>query len=580
MLINAQHMFKRSTIALSILANAASLHAQNLVFADGFGGDNYVNGTGVGHDGAGNAYICGVFNDTADFDPSGNTAYYAPQGTTSDAYVAKYSPTGALLWIIPIGQCEWSSLAEDIVVTDAGDVYVTGTSNITTDFDPAGAAFTLGTKAQFLAKYNSSGQFQWAFPITTEWQTNPYSLALAANGDVLVGGELDNPFDLDPSSAVATYGSNTGQVAMVARYNPSGTFVWAVTSGLGTNATTAYTRGICTDASGNIFLTGSYRGTIDLDPSANTANFVSAAPNITDVYLAKYDDAGTFVWGASAGDGVSDQWGIAVAAAPDGSVYLTGNFKGTMDMDPGAGTASIASTTYEGFLAKYDSNGACQWALNMTNSGVTAASNAVGVAANGDVFATGYTTFYAHFNPADQSQVWNTHSFSGDGYVVSYTPSGNLAGAFLFGAAYSEVGQDIDMLATGEFMITGDFFGADVDFDPGAGTAFLSGHQAFAVDCFLARYNGIPGIVGVGEVVAMPHIALYPEPSNGTFTLAVDKALVGARYTITDISGRSFAQGTLEASQTEHRFNVPSGAYLIVLNNDGTRVSRRLTIVR
>ncbi|MCC7501433.1 MAG: T9SS type A sorting domain-containing protein, partial [Flavobacteriales bacterium] len=105
-------------------------------------------------------------------------------------------------------------------------------------------------------------------------------------------------------------------------------------------------------------------------------------------------------------------------------------------------------------------------------------------------------------------------------------------------------------------------------------------HQAFSQDCFLARYNGIAAPVGVNEVHGAPRMALYPEPSNGSFTLAVDDALSGGRYTIADLGGRAFAEGTVQRTLTEQRFDLPSGAYLITLVKDNARVSRRFTVVR
>ncbi len=561
--------------SLLILLSSTLLQAQTLVYADGLGGSNYVSGAAVSHDGAGNAYLCGVYNGTADFDPGAGTSNLTPQGAVSDAYVAKYGPTGSLLWAVDIGG-SMSSEAQAIAVTDAGDVYVTGKCNIDTDFDPSGGSTTLGTLAMFLAKYDANGQFQWAFPITNAWQENAFSLALAANGDVLVGGELNNPFDLDPSAGVATFGTNIGRVSMIARYSPAGGFVWALTTGLGTNATSAHTNGICTDATGNIFLTGLFHGVIDLDPSTNTANFTSSSPGVDDLYLAKYDDAGTYLWGLGAGDGSHTQHGVDVATASDGSVYLTGKFFGTVDMDPSAGTANIASTSYEGFLGKYSATGAFQWAFNMTNSGIGAEGLDVGVASNGDVFATGNTNFYAHFNPDNAAQSWNTFQFGQDAFVAAYTDAGSFVAAFLVGDA----GHGIDMLPNGEYLITGNFIGTALDFDPGAGTALLTAHQAFSQDCYLVRYNGITGTTGLTDLVATPRIALYPEPTNGPVTLVVDDALMGATYELNDLSGRTFGQGTITAVITELRFDVPNGAYVITVTKNGAKATRRSTVVR
>src|SRR5438045_1885736 len=54
----------------------------------------------VAADAAGNVYVSGTFNATVDFDPGPGTATLTAAGAanTSDAFLAKYTAAGALVW--------------------------------------------------------------------------------------------------------------------------------------------------------------------------------------------------------------------------------------------------------------------------------------------------------------------------------------------------------------------------------------------------------------------------------------------------------------------------------------------------
>ena len=59
------------------------------------------------------------------------------------------------------------------------------------------------------------------------------------------------------------------------------------------------------DASGNRYVTGSFNGTEDFDPSGSTANLTSAGG--TDIFIAKYNSSGAYVWAKGMGGTGSDQ---------------------------------------------------------------------------------------------------------------------------------------------------------------------------------------------------------------------------------------------------------------------------------
>src|SRR5262245_11213651 len=73
-----------------------------LGFASTFGSSGADDVTSTAIDSAGNVYLTGSFSGTVDFDSGPGTLSRTSAGQ-SDAYVAKVSPTGALLWVAQFG---------------------------------------------------------------------------------------------------------------------------------------------------------------------------------------------------------------------------------------------------------------------------------------------------------------------------------------------------------------------------------------------------------------------------------------------------------------------------------------------
>ena len=94
-------------------------------------------------DNASNQYVCGTFNGTVDFDPGPGTRNLINADSNDDAFLAKYTPSGQLLWV---GQLV-GSRANSLTLDSSGNVLVTGSFPGTTDFDlgPGTTTLTAGS---------------------------------------------------------------------------------------------------------------------------------------------------------------------------------------------------------------------------------------------------------------------------------------------------------------------------------------------------------------------------------------------------------------------------------------------------
>lgn len=326
--------------------------AGNYQWAFSAGGANADYGSSITVDVNGYVYVTGAFQNSADFDPGTGTANLSTSGL-QDVFLAKYNSAGAYQWAFNIGAFSVSNEGIGVAVDAASNVYITGSFYSVVDFDPGPGTtnlYSIGANDIFLAKYNSSGAYQWAFNIGGGTSDVGYSVAIDNSGNVYLSGYFQGPADFDPGAANAY---EFGSGAFLAKYNAAGQYIWHLPikySGVGGNINIATS--IALDQVGNIFLTGRFSGTAEFNP--NGASTVLTSNGQTDIFVAKYNGVGICKWAFNAGSTSTDV-GYAIAVDDPGSVYVTGNFLGTADFDPQPTTTNLSSNANSSdiFVAKY-----------------------------------------------------------------------------------------------------------------------------------------------------------------------------------------------------------------------------------
>jgi hypothetical protein len=96
---------------------------------------------------------------------------------------------------------------------------------------------------------------------------------------------------------------------------------------------------VTTDSLGNVYTTGHFSLTVDLDPGV--AKYYASSAGDDDIFISKLDSSGNFVWAGVMGGSLAD-YGNSVAVAGS-NVYVTGSFQGTADFDPGDSIYNITS---------------------------------------------------------------------------------------------------------------------------------------------------------------------------------------------------------------------------------------------
>ena len=283
---------------------------------------------------------------------------------------------------------------------------------------------------------------------------------------------------------------------LVAKSTSAQTLKWAKQMGAGAQD---QGRSIAVDASGNVYTTGTFNGTVDFNPGVGT--YFLTSTGLDDVFISKLDSLGNFMWAGSWG-WLNFDLGLSITVDTNGFVYCTGLFQGTADFDPGVGVFNLAASGLDGFVVKLDaSTGSLVWAKQFPFE-----SSAIAVDPSGNVITVGRQ--------------------SGSAFLAKLDASGNSVWTKEFSTESGDCGASSLVLdALGNIYTTG-FFIDTVDFDPGLGTYNLVGE--YYGDAFICKLD-----------------------AGGSFQWAKQLSGNGNEYGVTialDASGNVYTSGVLNAT--------------------------------
>ncbi|KAA9325025.1 SBBP repeat-containing protein [Adhaeribacter soli] len=417
--------------------------------------------TAIAVDGSGNSYATGYFTGTSTF---GSTTLTA---NGNDSYIIKLNTSGAFQWVQKAGGAG-DDIGRGIAVDGSGNAFVTGNFQNDLAFGNITVNSNGGTD-MFLAKYNTSGTALWA-KSQYGYSVNDIGHAIArdASGNSYVTGFFSGNAVFGTTNLTGSGGSNV----FVAKYDPSGNLLW-VKRGGGTGVDIG--RGIAVDASGNSYVIGYFSGTATFGSTTLTSSGNS------DVFVAKYDANGNLLWVRKTGGGTEWDYGTAIALDGSGNSYITGYFSGNATF----GSSSFTSRgSNDIFIAKYDAAGTLQWARQ---GGGTGEDNGTGIGVDGagNCYMTGFFYSSATFSG---TTLTGTGSFNTDMCLVKYDPSGNVIWVRKGGGFGSDYAQAVAVDGAGNCYVTGNF-SANATF--GSATVTNSGSD----DVFIVKFDAAGNVL-------------------------------------------------------------------------------------
>ena len=271
-------------------------------------------------------------------------------------------------------------MVKGVAVDSSDNIYVTGHTYGGLDSNTFSGGHDI-----FLVKYNSSGTKQWTKQLGTSTADSGLGVTVDSSNNIYVTGHTYGGLDSNTNSG--------GKDIFLTKFNSSGTKQW--TNQLGTSSNDEG-KGVSTDSSGNIYVTGNTNG--GLDGNTNSGNL--------DIILVKYNSSGTKQWTQQLGSSEND-FGLGVTVDSSDNIYVTGYTEGGLDGNTNSGERDI-------FLVKYNSSGTKQWTQQLGTSSYDYG-RGVTVDSSDNIYVTGYT---------GGGLDGNTNSGSYDIFLVKYNSDG------------------------------------------------------------------------------------------------------------------------------------------------------------
>jgi hypothetical protein len=254
-----------------------------------------------------------------------------------------------------------------------------------------------------------------------------------------------------------------------------------------------------TDGAGNLYVAGSFMGTVDFDPDPLKTDSHSSYSGSIDAFISKFDVNGNFLWAKTwGGSGRDVAYGVGVDSL--GNAYVVGPYRNTVDFNPSPDVienhTSNAGAENNIYLSKFSANGTYQWARTW---GPTSGAEAYTVVINGNyLYVVGdFSGDQTDFDP------WGSHDWHQnhlpttgpvlfDAFLSKFDLNGNFQWARTWGGEGYDDGPGVAVDGSGNVYVAGMYASTTINFDPAGGNGGL-GHPAhdsgIIVDIFLSKFD-------------------------------------------------------------------------------------------
>ena len=314
-------------------------------------------------------------------------------------------------------------------------------------------------------------------------------LAVDAEGNSFITGYYAKTTDFNPGHLIEEYTSNGQWDIFLSKFDIHGNLEWVRTLG---GIYSDVGNSVALDDYGFCYVTGYFQDSVDFDPG-DGVEIHTAVEGGTEVFVSKYDTSGNYCWTRIWGAKFDDS-GIDLCVDETGKLYITGNFSGTVDFDPGSGTDNHSSVGHQDiFLSTLDSdglyNGAVTWG-GTTISGDNPAS--VVLDGLGHCYVTGNFLGTVDFYPGLETDE-RTSMGDSDIFLSKFTTDGSYIGVLTWGGEGADGGTDVEFDALGNCYISG-AYSQTIDFDPGPE---VDDHTvAGSTDAFIIKFDPYGNYMG------------------------------------------------------------------------------------
>ncbi len=379
---------------------------------------------------------------------------------------------------------------------------------------------------------------------------------ISSNGNnqfVLLGFTDPNTVSIDPINKKTEFKPAGKYVAV---YNENAEIQWMKT-------TAANPQGVKMNSKSDVFVTGSFGGTVDFDPSDKVFNLIST--NVGSSFLQKFDTSGNLVWAVGA---TTDGIGFEIEPMPDGRIIVAG--RADVSSKVTLSNNSVVDLQKGVFLLEVSADG------KLTNAFSIAVPDAAGYGyvfdlvsdATNNLFVCGQVDGVADFD-LGTGTANNVKTKAYDAFVAKYNNQFKLQWYKVFGDTQGppygwDAAHAMDIDASGNIFVGGEFTWF-TDFDPVANPGkfkILSDNDSQTPSGFIMQLN-TDGTLSWVKKIGAPNNGLSISgesrvrdiqlQGNTLFTLVetsrycdIDPSDAEVKYTSTGASSLIFATYTKE----------------------------------
>jgi hypothetical protein len=447
------------SIAFCLLLNSTA-SSQTWEWGNTLQGSNYetlIVQKGVDTDVAGNSYVTGYFNGSLST-PNGPV-----NSVGDDIFIAKFSPTGTLLYVITGGGGgDDHAMSISFETASTGAIYITGSVQYydlawTIKFQGVGSSLNMAPATQcsyngmnigsgysatqiFVAKFTAAGAPVWARGVYSYLSNNcsatnnsegmaisatyRHTSGLGFERNVYVTGYFRGnvcTFQRANCAYLNINGNSGNETAFVAKFNgTTGWVMWAKSLYSGNSVSSSCGMGIASDVmntTGNVYITGNFMTSCSLKTS------MSALGGGNCTYVARMSGStGAYTWQSQVYCPGESAYAKDLTCSIDNyQVYITGDYNGSTLRVQGSsvvGNGNLGSDVYQ---ARFNAvTGGLDW-LNAEDNNYLQKASSIDFSQDGSfIYTTGYFEEQMQFNSGLQLNTTRAGIFEEDQYLAKY----------------------------------------------------------------------------------------------------------------------------------------------------------------
>lgn len=334
-----------------------------------------------------------------------------------------------------------------------------------------------------LQAFSQLPQVEWANGIGSYKHDVGTGVKIDDEGFIYSVGYFGATVDFDMSANEVNLTAYGDLDLIIQKLNPDGSLIWI--KQIGGDDSMVIPLALELDENNNIYICGTYTETVDFNPGADTNEFI--ASGYQDGFILKLNSSGEYLWNQGLGSTSNVSNFInGISLDNNGSVYIGGQFRGTMELEVNGAIQSLVSKGSDDMLfCKLTENGIFTWAKSIGGIYSDKVLN-LKVGNSGNLYTTGFFSDTVDFNPnpLDSQYVYAQGGF--DLFIQKLDPNGDGIWVKTMGGNGLSLANSIALDAQENIYITGEFTDT-VDFDPGLNTHNLTSNGSY--DMYVAKLD-------------------------------------------------------------------------------------------